>query len=136
MTLDSSVLVSASDRDHALFEYAKPAALEGRSRNGRLIGHAIAETYSTITLPPFRRSPVNAIAYVRQFLQRSPTGIEPDAYPAAVEELAALGVHGPALYDGLIAIAARDANLTLLSLDLRALRTYTAVGVDFRFLQE
>jgi len=136
VTLDSSVLVSASAPGHPLFEFAEPAALEGRTRNCRLVGHTIAEAYSTITLPPFSRRPADAISYLSQFFDPAPTGIQAQSYPLAVSELAELDVFGPALYDGLIAIAARDAGLTLLSLDLRALRTYTAVGVDFRLLQE
>lgn len=136
MTLDSSVLVSASAHDHPLFELAEPAALEARSANCRLVAHTIAETYSTITLPPFSRRPAEAMSYLDQFLDPTPTGIESGAYPLAIAELAEHDVFGPALYDGLIAIAARDSGLTLLSLDMRALPTYTAVGVDFRLLQE
>ena len=136
MTPDSSVLVSASDRDHPLFELAEPAALEARSRNGRLVAHSIAETYSTITSAPFSRRPADAISYLRPFLDRAPVGIAAQDYPQAVEELAGLDIFGPALYDGLIAVVARETRLTLLSLDLRALRTYRAVGVDFRMLQD
>ncbi len=136
MTLDTSVLVSASDRDHDLFEYAKPAALEAQGANGRLIAHTIAETYSTLTDAPFSRRLTDAMSFLRPFLGRAPVGIEPSSHLTAVAELADHDIFGAAVYDGLIAIVARDAQLTLLSLDRRARRIYETVGVDFRLLQE
>lgn len=48
----------------------------------------------------------------------------------ALGRLEALGVHGGATYDGLIAITAAASKATLVTLDLRALETYRLVGVD------
>ena len=48
--------------------------------------------------------------------------------------LAASGIGGGAVYDGLIAATAKAHDLTLLTLDRRAGSTYEAMGVDFRVL--
>jgi predicted nucleic acid-binding protein len=50
--------------------------------------------------------------------------------------LAAVRVSGGATYDGLIALTALDHDLELLSRDLRAARTYRALGVRFRLLTD
>jgi predicted nucleic acid-binding protein len=44
------------------------------------------------------------------------------------------GLIGGAVFDGLIAATARDAEATLLTLDQRAARTYQAVGAAFELL--
>jgi hypothetical protein len=41
---------------------------------------------------------------------------------------------GGAVYDALIAAAARESGLRLMSLDHRAVRTYVAMGVDHQLL--
>lgn len=50
----------------------------------------------------------------------------------AVNELADAGVEGGAVYDGLIALTAREASLELVSLDGRAQTTYRRLGVAWR----
>jgi predicted nucleic acid-binding protein len=57
-------------------------------------------------------------------------GLSPLALRLALERLEERGVFGGATYDGLIAITAAAEGATLLTLDRRALRTYSLVGVD------
>jgi toxin FitB len=49
-------------------------------------------------------------------------------------QFAAAGVAGGAVYDGLIASAAKEAGLLLVSCDARAAATYRALGVEFELL--
>ena len=44
------------------------------------------------------------------------------------------GIVGGAVYDALVAVTAREAGATLVSLDHRAARTYRAVAVEHRLL--
>lgn len=132
---DTSVLIAGGEIDHPQFDPARAALAEVRD-DGRLIAHTLAETYSRLTTGPFDWTADAVHRYLARFLERAPVGLAPDRYPEALRELTDKGVLGPALYDGLIAISARDAGLTLLSLDLRARPTYAAVGLDVRMLQE
>ena len=58
----------------------------------------------------------------------------PDAYREAIELLAGASRAGGAIYDALIALAARDADVELVSLDARAEPVYALCGVDARLL--
>jgi len=51
-----------------------------------------------------------------------------------IARLAAAGVIGGAVYDGLIAATAAHHGAVILSLDHRAARTYEALGARFRLL--
>lgn len=53
-----------------------------------------------------------------------------------IEILSGKGRGGASVYDALIALAARDANATLISLDRRARPTYELCGVEAKFLDE
>jgi hypothetical protein len=54
----------------------------------------------------------------------------PVAYREMLESAARSGVLGGAVYDALVALTAREAGTTLVSLDRRAVPTYRAVGAD------
>ena len=75
---DSSVLVAGFDPIHPFFPQADLVLAEVE-RTGRLAAHTIAETCAVLSAP------------------RGP-------YPAAVSEMAAAGVVGGAVWDGLIAL--------------------------------
>ena len=51
-----------------------------------------------------------------------------------VVALAASGIGGGAVHDGIIAATAKVHDLTLLTLDRRAESTYEAIGADYRAL--
>lgn len=132
---DSSVLIAGYLRSHQFHVNAASALAEVR-RSGRLLAHAMAETYAVLTAPngPFAAPGDSVLLYLRQFLAREPSWLSPVAYATALGELARLGIDGGATYDGLIALAARDAGSRLISLDQRAASTYTRIGVELWLL--
>ena len=102
--------------------------------NGReiaLSGHALAETYSVLTRLPgdARLSPADAARLLKArfasplVLGSSPARKLPDA-------LSRLGIAGGAVYDALVALAAKQHGAALATLDARARGTYDAVGVE------
>jgi predicted nucleic acid-binding protein len=132
---DTSILVAGFDSTHPFTRQAVAALVEVR-RDGRLVTHTIAETFAVLSAPggPYPASPAIVVEYLSPLLERDPVGLSPRRYPRAVTELARLGVRGGAVYDGLIALAARDAGAELVSLDRRAAKTYERVGVQYRII--
>jgi hypothetical protein len=94
----------------------------------------MAEAYAVLTSQPFGHPVANVLPYLNQFAGRAPVGLSPLSYPAALQTLADAEVTGPAIYDGLIAAAAREGELKLISLDRRAARIYELFGVDYEIL--
>lgn len=131
---DTSVLVAGADPAHPFFDQAADALAGVRAR-GRLVAHTMAETYSVLSSAAYDRPNAWVIEYLTQFLQRQPLGVAPRSYPARMRELAEAGIRGGGTYDGLIAMAARDAGASLASLDRRAARTYERCGVEFELLE-
>jgi predicted nucleic acid-binding protein len=75
------------------------------------------------------------IAYLDQFLAgREAAPIPAGAYSEAIALLSESGSSGGAIYDALIALAAREARVTLVSLDRRALSTYELCSVEVSLL--
>ena len=98
-----------------------------------LAGHALFETYSVLTrLPGKKRVSARTAATLiaREFPQS--VALPQTMAPAAVSSLAEAGVSGGAVYDGLVALAAGTAGISLLSRDSRAAATYSALKIDFR----
>ena len=50
--------------------------------------------------------------------------------------MSSAGVTGGAVYDGLIGLSSSRPGAELVSLDVRAARTYARLGVDFRLLAQ
>lgn len=130
---DTSVLIAGSDPTHVHFTQASAGLAEVR-RDGVLIAHTLAETFAVLTAAAYRRAPPRVCEYLAQFLDRPPAGLRPERYPEAIAALAAAGVTGGAVYDGLIALAARDAGAVLVSLDRRAAAIYARCGLEHRIL--
>lgn len=132
---DTSVLIAGFDSTHPSFDQAARALGKVR-RSGKLVAHTLAETFAVLSAPggPYPATAADVLAYLEQFLVRTPIGLAPSRYPAAIRELGAAGVNGGAVYDGLIAITARQAGAELASLDVRASTTYERVGVSFALL--
>lgn len=61
-------------------------------------------------------------------------GLSPLALRLALGRLVELEIVGGATYDGLIAMTAAAEGATLVTLDKRALRTYSLVDVDVEFV--
>lgn len=72
---------------------------------------------------------------VRDFLRKEFSepylGLRTPSFQTLLDDLAEAGISGGAVYDGLVAAAARQADATLLTLDARAAATYRAVGARF-----
>lgn len=100
-----------------------------------LAGHALLETYSVLTRLPggSRLSPTAAARVIGQEFPRS-VALSSDDAVRAVSELAEAGIAGGAVYDGLVALAARAAGLTLLTCDRRAIGTYAKLKVDIEIV--
>ena len=133
---DSSVLIAGFVPSHQFHEAVLPA-LGDVARHGGLIAHTIAETYSVLSSPagPYRAEPGAVVAYLDQFLSSGPAiATASAAYRKALDLLSVAGRSGGAIYDALIALAALDAGVTLVSLDRRAERVYGLCGAEVQFL--
>ena len=129
---DTSVLVSGFTAAHPFYAVAEPALIEIREKGG-LAAHTMAEAYSVLSAPGgvYRAEPELVLEYLKELLGDSPP-IQPRAasYIEALEDLARDGRGGAPVFDALIALAARDADATLISLDRRAKPIYELCGVD------
>lgn len=127
LLLDTSAAVALLVEDntaHLAVQTACAGAVLG------LAGHASTETYSVLTRLPGRNrlTPPAAARAIRTAFPRS-VSLPEETARTAVDVLADAGVSGGAVYDGLVALCARTAGVTLLSCDRRAMVTYAALGV-------
>ena len=125
--------VAALTAWHVAHESARRAAADAV-----LPAHARVETYSVLTRipPPHRLAP----AFVAELLERRFPAADTVAPSAALSrELVGRcgehGVAGGAVYDALVGLTAREADILLLTRDERAARTYERVGVPFRLMR-
>ena len=126
--LDTSAAVALIVEDHE----AHVATLDAvRGRRLGLAGHAWFETYSVLTRLPagLRRSPADALRLLAHNFPASAFLGEAEAVDLG-GELARLGISGGAVYDALVAAAARQHRLPLVSADARARSAYEALGVE------
>lgn len=100
-----------------------------------LSGHAAFETYSVLTRLPgeARITADRAGLVIERAFPASVTLLAADAL-GAVGTLAAAGIAGGAVYDGIVGLAAKTAGIPLLSCDRRAMGTYAALQVDVRLI--
>jgi len=124
--VDTSVAVPLILRTHPAHDAVTAWAADKRLC---LSGHAAAETYSVMTRLP---APVRATG---QDVARAMDDAfsEVLALPAKIaasvhQELASHEISGGATYDALVALAARENNMTLATRDARAQGTYETVG--------
>ncbi len=132
IAIDTSVVVAgfgAWHEHHAL-------AREAFASNARLAAHTALETYSVLTrLPdPFRVEPRLAVEFLRRNFATGRLTLGPEEQATAPERFSSLGISGGAVYDGLIALAARAAGLEIVSLDRRAVATYERCEAQARLL--
>jgi len=133
---DTSVLVAGFIADHRFHAPAESALAEVQAK-GSLVAHTMAETYSVLSSPGgiYRVEPGVVVTYLYELLGDSPP-IQPvvDSHREVIQLLAANGRRGGAIYDALIALAVRDADIELVSLDRRAKPTYELCGIEARYL--
>jgi toxin FitB len=96
-----------------------------------LSGHALPETYSVLTRLPgdLRLSPADAARLIAERFAK-PLLLGPQMARRLPELLAELGVAGGAVYDALVALAAREHGAQLATRDARAKATYETAGAD------
>jgi predicted nucleic acid-binding protein len=96
-----------------------------------LSGHALAETYSVLTRLPgdARLAPADA-ARLLAVRFAPPLVLSSQRAGELPGALSRMGIAGGAVYDALVALAARDHGVALASRDARARGTYDAVGVE------
>jgi len=132
IAVDTSVVVAAFaswHEDHA-------AAAQALRDHPDLPAPVALEAYAVLTrLPPPHRASAGVVS---EFLARAfPVAwltLPDDAWPGLIDELRGRGVTGGASYDAVIGLTAAHHGRELLTLDLRARRTYDLVGVRARFL--
>jgi toxin FitB len=95
-----------------------------------LSGHALAETYSVLTRLPgdARLAPADA-ARLLDARFSPPLLLSSSRSQKLPDTLSRLGIAGGAVYDALVALAAKEHPATLATRDARARGTYDAVGV-------
>lgn len=95
-----------------------------------LSGHALAERYSVLTrLPGDARLSAEDAARLLDARFTAPLTLSGPRAGKVHATLSRLGIAGGAVYDGLVALAARQHGLALATRDARARGTYDAVGV-------
>jgi predicted nucleic acid-binding protein len=131
--LDTSAAVALVVEDHEAHVATRNAI---RSRRLGLAGHAWFETYSVLTRLPagLRRSPADIFRLLeRNFPEPGFLG-ETEAANLG-RELSGLRISGGAVYDALVAAAARQHHRRLITGDTRAIATYKALDVEFELIR-
>jgi toxin FitB len=127
VAIDTSVAVPLLVRSH------HDHAAVVRWWNGQqlaLSGHALAETYSVLTRLPgdARVAPADAATLLDTRFS-VPLALGSARTRKLPDTLSRLGVAGGAVYDALVALAAKEHGVPLATRDSRARGTYDAVGV-------
>jgi predicted nucleic acid-binding protein len=122
LLLDTSAAIALVLRSHQQHQAVLDHATD---RTLGLAGHAVFETFSVLTrLPGVQRvSPTTAVRIIRTNFPAS-YALSAEGTHSAPEALTAAGIAGGAVYDGLVALAARESNVQLLTCDRRAMPTY------------
>jgi len=130
--LDTSAAIAFVQPSHAAHAATYPA-LVGRPKG--LAGHAAFETFSVLTRlpPPDRLTPKAARRLIEVNFPHT-RFLTPKGSEALMGRLAGSGISGGAVYDALVAAAAAEHGLRLVSRDARAAGTYRAMGADLELL--
>jgi toxin FitB len=128
VAVDTSVaipLLIRSHRDHAA------VVRWWRGQDIALSGHALAETYSVLTRLPgdARLTPADAAQLLNARFS-APLVLSNPRTRELPDALSRLGIAGGAVYDAIVALAAKQHGTALATRDARARGTYDAVGVE------
>jgi len=98
-------------------------------REVALCGHASVETYAVLTRLPgdSRLAPADAAQLLHERFA-APLLLGSDVSRRVADVLSEMGIAGGAVYDALVALAAKEHDTVLATRDLRAKATYDAVG--------
>lgn len=128
LALDISVAVPYLMRGHSAHVHVRQwlAGVETV-----LTTHSLVETYSVLTRLPgdARVAPVDAVRLIDDNMG-AVVAVPEAAAMVLHQRMARHGVAGGAVHDALVGIAASAAALTLVTRDVRAAGTYTALEVD------
>ncbi len=128
VAVDTSVAVPLLVRSHR--DHAAVVRWWG-GQDVALTGHALAETYSVLTRLPgdARLAPADAARLLKARFS-APLVLSSSRTRKLPDTLASLGIAGGAVYDALVALAAKEHGAALATRDARARGTYDAVGVE------
>jgi len=130
--IDTSVAVPRLLTTHPLYRVTMD--LIG-FRKAHLAGHALNETYAVLTrLPGDARMPPKDVVRLLEHNFGPPLLLPPETARAAPQIFAELGITGGAVYDGLVALAARENDAILITRDARASAVYDAIGVELEIV--
>ncbi len=130
--VDTSVAVALVVADHEHHQSVREA-LVGRQLG--LAGHAAFETFSVLTrLPGPARRTADAVGRLLAADFPNTRFLSQEGALALLDRLGPLRISGGSVYDALIAAAAAEHELTLVTRDRRALSTYRALNVDIELL--
>lgn len=134
LAVDTSVAVPYVLRSHTAHDIVRRHIGE---RRPSLTGHSFVETYSVLTRLPgdARLVPHDAAVLLEQNFG-PPVLVDEATTRTLASVLAPLGIAGGAVYDALIALAARGAGMTLATRDRRATSTYGALDVDVELIAD
>lgn len=132
LVVDTSVAVPLLVTSHVA--HRSVGAVLG-DRAAALAGHALHETYAVLTRLPgdARVVPADAVRLLEERFERAVV-LDTWSMRSAPAVLGAAGVGGGATYDGLVALAARSADLPLATRDRRAQSTYRLLDVQVELL--
>lgn len=127
IAVDTSVAVPLLVRSH---HDHTPVVRWWNGQEVTLSGHALAETYSVLTRLPgdARLAPADA-ARLLEARFSSPLVLSSSQARKLPDTLSRLGIAGGAVYDALVALAAKEHGAALATRDARARGAYDAVGV-------
>lgn len=127
VAVDTSVAVPLLVANH---QHHAQVAAWAQGRTLSLGGHALAETYAVLTRLPgdARVSALDAVRLIDENFAQ-PLTLSPSVARRSHRQCAAVGVTGGATYDALVALAARERDVSLATRDARARSTYEAIGV-------
>ena len=132
IAVDTSVAIPFVLRSHAA--HADVRRHLGRRRPS-LTGHSLAETYSVLTRLPgdARVLPIDAVTLIDANFG-PPVLLDAATARSLPAVLAPLRIAGAAVYDALVALAARKARTPLATRDRRAAATYRALDVEVELI--
>jgi hypothetical protein len=129
---DTSVLVAG----FATWHEGHESAARALNRGVHLVAHTAVEAYSVLTRlpPPHRVAPGAVHTYLTDITSRDYLTLDAKSHRDLVDHLAERNVTGGATYDALVGFTAKAAGATLLTRDLRAVRTYEQLRVEYELV--
>lgn len=133
ITIDTSVAVPFLASWHESHDVARRAL---RGVDVRLVAHVGVETFSVLSrLPgPRRIAPPDTLALLKSGFSSPWIGLPAAATRRLLDRMAAAGLGGGAVYDGLVGATAIHHVARLLSLDHRARPVYELLNVEVELL--